>query len=264
MNEILSDMASDIQTQFAAYLPKAYQTGRIKAERKYGVISGGMAWDDRDNANIALLLNRHAEELSKSMANAEQQVNDGKPINEVIQNFIGRVSSWSWALFPAMALGMAAFVDDNRQAITETIRERQPDLLEPIHPSDIGIIWHTAGDGRVCKICDFLNGRWFDAKEAYDIAAKTHPGCRCGHYFDVGTPDEALVGPIDNYHPGSSQDIYRDLHVHGLAQARNQTARRETNRVRRQNTPRAQVFTAPITKERLNKIRRQNIPRGKI
>jgi hypothetical protein len=90
---------------------------------------------------------------------------------------------------------------------------------------DIGIIWYTAEDSKVCPRCQYLAGRWFDAKEAYDIASKFHPHCRCPAHFDVGTPDEALVGPIPDYKPGTAQDVYRDLGIEGLISKRISRAR---------------------------------------
>ena len=253
-----------MQKQFAMYAPRAYQAGKLKVQRKYNLVK---PWGERDNANIAVLLSRHAEEVSMSMAKAEQLIATGVSVQDVIAGYIARAGAWSWALFPAMAMGMTASVDDNRQEISAQLPPPPGQLsgqVALVPANDIGIIWHTAGDGRVCKVCDFLNGRWFDGKEAVDLASKVHVHCRCNQYWDVGTPDEALVGPIPDYKPGTAQDIYSNLNIAGLAQARHEANRQELNRVRRQNTPRAGVMGEPITRSRLNKIRRQNIPRAKL
>jgi hypothetical protein len=106
-------------------------------------------------------------------------------------------------------MGMATATDESRNEIA-----RQ----ENIPASDIGIIWLNSEDERVCKVCLYLAGRWFDAHEAYDIASKVHGGsntCRCPPHFDVGVPREALVGPIPDYKPGTSADV-----LSGLAQTR--------------------------------------------
>ena len=166
-----------MQKQFAMYAPRAYQAGKLKVQRKYNLVK---PWGERDNANIAVLLSRHAEEVSMSMAKAEQLIATGVSVQDVIAGYIARAGAWSWALFPAMAMGMTASVDDNRQEISAQLPPPpgQPSGQIALVPAnDIGIIWHTAGDGRVCKVCDFLNGRWFDGKEAVDLASKVHPHC---------------------------------------------------------------------------------------
>ena len=126
-------------------------------------------------------------------------------------------------MYPAMAMGMAAGVDDSRTEIAKA---------ESIPASDIGIIWSTRDDDKVCSKCQFLNGRWFDAKEAYALVATVHPGCRCPPTWDVGTPDEAIVGPIEGYKPGTAQDIYRDLNIEGVTKGRVAKARRLISRGR--------------------------------
>jgi hypothetical protein len=84
---------------------------------------------------------------------------------------------------------------------------------------EIGIIWQIA-DGDACPFCQYLNGRWFDAKDAYKIVSTICPSCRCSKEFDVGLPEEALVGPIPSYRPGTSQDIHIDLNIDRLISAR--------------------------------------------
>jgi hypothetical protein len=263
MNPVLTNLSEEIQRQATAFLPKAYLTGKLKAQRKFGILS---RWDDRDKSNIILLLNRHAEELSKAMVTAEGRMAEGATLDSIIQAFIGRAGAWSWALFPAMALGMTSYVDENRDEIADKLPPPPKDQgqLARVPANDIGIIWHTSGRPNVCKVCDYLNGRWFDAHEAYALSAKVHPGCLCPPHFDVGVPSDALVGPIPDYKPGTAQDIYSNLNIAGLAQARHEANREELNRIRRQNTPRGRVAAEPMTRERLNKIRRQNIPRSKL
>ena len=212
MNPVLSDLAKKLQLAAAAFIPLAYTLGRKKAEKKYGA----RPWGEKDNVNVATLLNRNAEELSKSMAAIELKVSEGAVIGGLIDNLLGRVGSWSWVLSPALAMGLASYVDDARQDIAR---------VEALPASDIGIIWYNAEDAKVCQRCLYLSGRWFDAKEAYALASTIHPNCRCSAYFDVGTPDEALVGPIPGYKPGTAQDVYSDLHVDGLVAARNRRAR---------------------------------------
>ena len=263
MNPVLANLSEEMQRQATQFLPQAYLRGKLKAQRKFGILS---SWGDKDKANVILLLNRHAEELSKAMVTAEGRMAEGAALDSIIQTFIGRAGSWSWALFPAMALGMTAYVDENRDDIADKLPpppNQQPGQIAPVAPGDIGIIWHIV-DENACKVCHFLNGRWFDGKEAYDLASKVHPHCRCPRAFDVGLPSDAFVGPIPDYKPGTAADIYSNLNIAGLAQARHEENRQELNRIRRQNTPRARVMAEPMTRERLNKIRRQNIPRAKL
>ena len=262
MNETLSTLAEQMQKQAIQFLPKAYLAGKLKAQRRFGILS---KWSDRDRANIILLLNRHAEELSKAMVTAETRIAAGETLASIIETFAGRVGAWSWALYPAMSLGMTSYVDDNRTEIAEMLPPppAEQGQVARVPENDIGIIWHIV-DETACKICHYLNGRWFDAHEAYSLAASTHPNCRCVRAFDVGTPDEALVGPIPDYKPGTAQDIYANLNIAGLAQARAQTGRQEMNRVRRQNTPRGVLPGEVWDRQRINRERRRNIPRAKV
>ena len=231
MNNTLMALAEMMQAAFAAHAPKAYQAGRLKIRQKYGVIK---PWGQKDNVNISVLLNRHAEELAKAMAKAEARLVKGESIEEVVAGFLSRVDSWSWALFPAMTLGMTTSLESNRQEIAAKLPPgKKPNLLGMSSPDSIGIIWHIV-DQDACRVCQYLNGRWFDAREAYDLASRVHPNCRCPKEFDVGTPDEATVGPIEDYKPGTISDVYRNLNVSGLAQAR-------MSRVRRANTARGKI-----------------------
>jgi uncharacterized Zn finger protein (UPF0148 family) len=63
---------------------------------------------------------------------------------------------------------------------------------------EIGIIWWNSRDDNVCEKCLEMTGRWFPNDDAFQLAKQIHPegGCRCVKHFDVGTPSEALVGPV--------------------------------------------------------------------
>jgi hypothetical protein len=75
MNPVFSQLAQQIQAQAADFLPRAYALGKKKTQQKWGISAG--QWTDKDNANISLLLTRHADELAKSMAALEQRANAG-------------------------------------------------------------------------------------------------------------------------------------------------------------------------------------------
>lgn len=214
MNPVLAQLAENMQKLASQHIPKAYRLGKEKGQRKYGI---SPLWGDRDNVNVSLLLNRHSQELAKTMTTMEAVVASGVSLDAVIEHLIGRSGAWSWVLSPALAMGLASYVDETRKEIAQA---------EAIPSNDIGIIWLTAEDQRVCSKCLYLAGRWFDAKTAYEIAARIHPGCRCPANFDVGTPGEAMVGPLESYHPGTAQDVYRDLHIAELAGDRVKRARR--------------------------------------
>ena len=175
MNPVLADLSEQMQKQATSYLPKAYLVGKLKAQRRVGILS---KWSDRDRANIILLLNRHAEELSKAMVTAETRIAAGETLASILETFAGRVGAWSWALYPAMSLGMTSYVDDNRTEIAEMLPPppAEQGQVARVPENDIGIIWHIV-DETACKICHYLNGRWFDAHEAYDLAAAVHPNC---------------------------------------------------------------------------------------
>jgi len=200
MNPILSGMATALASLAAIYIPRAYRIGKDKAKRKYGPAVS--AWNTTDNANVELLLTRHAEELAKTLAAIEAAALIGTPLEEGLAALASRSASWAWVLSPALAMGMASGVDSAR---TQIARE------EGLSPDEIGIIWYTAEDAKVCEKCLYMAGRWYDAHDAYALAAAIHPNCRCLESFDIGTPTDALVGPIPGYKPGTQQDIYRDL-----------------------------------------------------
>jgi len=204
MNPILAAMGQTLATLAAIYIPRAYRLGKDKARRKYGPAVA--PWGDADNANLEILLSRHGNELARALAIIEHNASTGTVALGIgLAALANRSGSWAWVLSPAMAMGISAAVNGARMEIS---RE------EGLPPDEIGIIWYTAKDTRVCKKCEYLAGRWFDAHEAYELAAQIHPNCRCPASFDIGTPDEALVGPIPGYRPGTIQDIYRDLGGH--------------------------------------------------
>ena len=87
---------------------------------------------------------------------------------------------------------------------------------------EIGRIWYTEKDDHVCPKCQYLNGRWFDTKDAHMIASLMGCGCRCSAQFDLGTPERAIVGPVPGYRPGTGEAIYHKLDE--LIAERNQRA----------------------------------------
>lgn len=199
MNPRLVEVGKIIQMLASRYIPRAYALGRGKVSSKYRLFK---PWDASDNANIEVLLNRHGIELAKSLANMETALAEGETLETLIEGLLDRTGLWAWVLSPAMAAGMAAGVDDSRREIA-----RQEGL--PV--DEIGIIWLTAEDEKVCKKCLYMAGRWFDAHHAYDIASTIHPHCRCPAHFDVGTPSEAMVGPLPGYRPDRLGLVYGDL-----------------------------------------------------
>jgi len=212
MNPALADLAVSMQRLATQYIPRAYALGRDKILKRYGQI---LAWGERDNANLEILLSRHAKELQRAMAALELKIGQGATVEQAV----GLINEnlWTWALSPATAVGIAAGVDASRAIIARA---------ENLDPSDIGVIWLTAEDAKVCKKCLYLAGRWFNAKDAYEIAATIHPHCRCPAHFDVGVPSEALVGPLPNYRAGTSEQVFENLGsvIDQAIAARNRTA----------------------------------------
>ena len=167
MNPALVSLAAQIQANFARYAPKAYQLGKAKGQKKYGVIK---PWGEKDSVNLEILLNQHAAAVSRSMALIESKASQGVPVASLLEGLINRSSSWSWALAPALSMGLAAYVDQTR---TEISRAESTEA-KPMDPNDIGIIFWTSEDTRVCEKCNYMAGRWFDAHHAYEIARTIH------------------------------------------------------------------------------------------
>jgi SPP1 gp7 family putative phage head morphogenesis protein len=70
-------------------------------------------------------------------------------------------------------------------ARTEIIRshaEGQLDALEEMGIDEVGVMveWSTAGDGRVCELCEPLEGVVLKIEEARGLIPR-HPNCRCAH-----------------------------------------------------------------------------------
>jgi len=185
MNPTLIDLAEEMQKAAMVYIPMAYQLGREKAQTRYGIV---VPWRDVDAVHVEMLLNRHAQELATSFGRMELEIIEGKPMADALETLANTVGRWAWALEPAQVMGLASYVDATR---TEIGRE------EGLPAEDIGVLWLTARDAKVCPRCHHLNGRWFPATEAYELAATVHPLCRCSRYFDVGVPSDAMVGPMD-------------------------------------------------------------------
>ena len=198
MNPILEMLASQIQGLASSYIPIAYALGKKKAARR-GLIK---PWSDKDSANVEMLLIRHAQELQGTMVTLEQGIVEGMTAEEAVKQLLKRVSLWAWVLSPALAAGLSAGVDENRNEIAED---------ENIPATEVGVLWYTAEDAKVCKRCEYLAGRWFPAKQAYELAATVHPRCRCPAHFDVGIPSDTTVGPIPGYQAGTIDSVYHNL-----------------------------------------------------
>jgi len=68
-------------------------------------------------------------------------------------------------------------------AQTEIIRahaEGQLDSFSLLGVEEVGALveWSTAGDGRVCTLCNEMSGKRYKIKEARGLIPR-HPGCRC-------------------------------------------------------------------------------------
>lgn len=83
-------------------------------------------------------------------------------------------------------------------ARTEVIRahaEGQLDALGRLGVEAVGVMveWDTAGDGRVCRLCQALQGVVLTIKEARGMIPR-HPNCRCAHLpANVGEPTKEQV-----------------------------------------------------------------------
>ena len=67
-----------------------------------------------------------------------------------------------------------------RTVIIRAHAEGQLDALERLGVEQVGVMveWSTAGDDRVCPLCEPLNGQVFKIKEAHGMIP-LHPNCRC-------------------------------------------------------------------------------------
>ena len=162
MNPILALLANEMQQLASLYIPLSYAIGKKKAARRGSI----KPWSAKDSAIVELLLIRHAQELQGTMVTLEQGIAEGMTLQDAVNSLLSRVSAWAWVLSPTLAAGLSAGVDENRAEIAEE---------EGLPVQDIGVLWYTAEDGKVCKRCDYLAGRWFPAKQAYEIAATIHP-----------------------------------------------------------------------------------------
>lgn len=69
-----------------------------------------------------------------------------------------------------------------RTEIIRTHAEGQLQALEDMGVAEIGVMveWATAGDGRVCPLCEELEGVVLKVKEAHNLLPR-HPNCRCAY-----------------------------------------------------------------------------------
>lgn len=67
-----------------------------------------------------------------------------------------------------------------RTEIIHAHAEGQLDAFEKMNIKEVGVLaeWKTAGDGKVCPLCNALNGAILTVKEARGILPR-HPNCRC-------------------------------------------------------------------------------------
>lgn len=242
----LTELSSRLTDLASRQLAIAYYIGIQQALKQ----TGGRIqhkWDATDQANVQLLVDQFRKQMDARM-NEIRQLSDPQEIETALQKLARQASTWAWTASPALALGkmrVAQLLEAARQAQAAMAAEETVEFTNEVNriidelsdggqviPEEgsgvyngepVGVIWFTAEDDRVCNKCDYLNGRWFPAQQAYQLASSIHPHCRCPQHFRVGVPSDALVGPIGDYNANSTaDDIFSDI---GRAVARGREAR---------------------------------------
>lgn len=221
-------------------------------------------WDATDQANVQLLTDQFRKQI-EARINGIRQLSEPEKIESALQQLARQATTWAWTASPALAMGkmrVAQLIEAARQAraamtageSVEFVSEVN-DIIEELsdggdvipqegsgvfNGEPVGVIWFTAEDMRVCHKCDYLNGRWFPAQQAYQLASSIHPHCRCPQHFRVGVPSDALVGPIGDYNANSTAD---DILSHIGEEANERRSRereqRRRDRMRREREGRA-------------------------
>jgi len=245
----LSDRLTDIASKQLAI---AYYIGIQQALKQ---TNGRIAhkWDETDQANVQLLVDQFRKQIEAKM-NDIRQLSDPEEIETALQKLARQASTWAWTASPALALGkmrVAQLIEAARQARDTMLASESVEFMSEVDriidelsdgglvpPEEgsgvyagepVGVIWFTAEDDRVCTKCDYLNGRWFSAQQAYQLASSIHPHCRCPQHFRVGIPSDALVGPIGDYNANSTADDILS-HIGEEAQSRYNRERRQNRR----------------------------------
>lgn len=244
----LNELSSRLTELAGRQLSIAYYIGLQRGLKQVGITDH--KWDDTDQANVQLLVDQFQKQLDIKI-NEIRQLSDPEQIEQALQDLSRRASTWAWTASPALALGMnrvAQLVESARQARLAMVAEESVEFTNEVNriidelsdggrviPQEgsgvyngepVGVIWFTAEDDRVCRKCDFLNGRWFPAEQAYQLASSIHPHCRCPQHFRVGVPSDALVGPIGDYNANSTADDILS-HIGEQAQSRYNQGRRK-------------------------------------
>lgn len=206
MNPALEDLGKRLLALAGRFIPLGYTLGRQKAQRRYGV---DLPWTDADNVAVNTLMEQNADALAEWLARQDAALTAGADLGDVLEGMAAHAGSWAWVLSPALAMGLSRYVEEARPEIAR--QETEGGLA--VSADEIGVIWWNSRDDRVCPICRDLTGRWFAAKEAYELASSLHFGCRCSAHFDVGTPDEAVVGPRAPFRTGTVAQWMRQYGV---------------------------------------------------
>lgn len=244
----LNELSSRLTDLASRQLAIAYDIGLQRGLKQVGITDH--KWDDIDQANVQLLVDQFRKQMDARM-NEIRQLSDPQEIETALQKLARQASTWAWTASPALALGMnrvAQLVESARRACLAMVANESVEFMQEVdniinelsdggrvipqegsgvyNGEPVGVIWFTAEDDRVCRKCDFLNGRWFPAEQAYQLASSIHPHCRCPQHFRVGVPSDALVGTIGDYNANSTADDILS-HIGEEAQARYNQGRRK-------------------------------------
>lgn len=201
-------LTSERDMYWDVYVREGYEKGAgrafsdtYRARRAQAGSAEQMAYYEGTKEEFLSQVFGQAESIEKVQLLASRTLTDLKGVGDAMATRMSRIltdglvagaNPWTIARTMSKDLGI-----DQRRALTiartEIIRahaEGQLDAMERMGVEKVGVMveWSSAGDDRVCPLCQDLDGVVLKISEARGLIPR-HPNCRCAHVpAQVGEP----------------------------------------------------------------------------
>lgn len=189
---ILSHLGDDMAKAGREHLPAAYATGKGYAAAKSGVALAGRA-EDANRAYQSVAKNEAF--IGQFLSRLEHDISAVDPLDfEDVDVFLAEIDR----VFDIYANRIDAWTNYAEQSYLDGFMAGAGEAADSlatdwgVTSEEVGMIWHTAEDEKVCEICADLDGEWFPASEM-DLSTEAHNGCRCPEYFELAPNPDAVA-----------------------------------------------------------------------
>ena len=127
----------------------------------------------------------HINDLVRNMEDDIMRINPGNYATAA--DYMADVDK-TFDRYASRASSITAFAEQPfKDGFIQGGKEVQTKLASKLGVSsdEVGFVWATVGDERVCDICRGLDGTWFPLDHGAGVWS-AHIGCRCPEYFRYG------------------------------------------------------------------------------